>query len=877
MSHRYRSAQRALFAALLVISLVFTLPGLPMAQTPARSTVRLPAASAVTDDGHTRKTLTREQRTREAWVWHEANKRYLEQTHPLGAAALTTDIPSQDINDVAIIQGDNRLITPPNPFDLNGRAVQFTPTGGGYTITTTNGTFDTNFGTKLNLTIPPAVIPRSEPGDDSYIFQDFGFNFNYFGASYASVAISSNGNLTFRPTSVSQRAFDLGTVSVPESLAEFQEGLPRIAPFWHDLDARASETPGATGIYFRRTNDRVLITYNNIRDFPEEPSAPRGINRFQVTLFNDGRIVFTYDSVQLTSQALVGISPGLSTIPPTLIDLRNSPSDTFNAAVAEFFSTATRIDELGAIQAFYATHPNNDVYDFVYLITDFTYEVSTSGTAFAQYLPLRNNITGIGQDISDSGIAQTLGSRRLQGVLKLSNFDTQTGPYPESPTDRIPGVGGANHALSVMGQEQGHRWLTFTKYPGDNLLLLGRDDAHWSFFLHTESTISHPAAPRASCMEGNVWRDNRDGSFTSIGLNDGYSRLDHYVMGLRPPNEVPDTFVLTNLSGTGGRTREDDTFPNVIVRGTRQTVTVNEVIQANNPRVPNAANSQKNFRAAIVLLVRQGQLPTQTALNRVALYRLAWESYFAQSTDFLATIFTGLGEPTVSRVIAAVSAASYKPTLAQGEIAALFGTAITGSTAVATSLPLPTTLAGVEVRINGVPAPLFFASPTQINFQVPRQTMATTPRFRVSSATALIEVYRDDQLIRAGAFQIAPVVPALFTLNSSGTGAAAAVDALTGAPGPFNAKQSNGQPNIISVFGTGFGADVTDVDGNVSSSVQATIGGQPATVNYAGRAPGFVGLNQLNITLPADIAPGTYTLVISRNGVPSREVTITVQ
>ena len=60
-----------------------------------------------------------------------------------------------------------------------------------------------------------------------------------------------------------------------------------------------------------------------------------------------------------------------------------------------------------------------------------------------------------------------------------------------------------------MGQEQGHRWLAYVKYSGaDPNLLLGRDNQHWSFFFNIESTLSTPAARRASAMEGNVWRED---------------------------------------------------------------------------------------------------------------------------------------------------------------------------------------------------------------------------------------------------------------------------------------------------------------------------------------------------------------------------------
>jgi uncharacterized protein (TIGR03437 family) len=430
-----------------------------------------------------------------------------------------------------------------------------------------------------------------------------------------------------------------------------------------------------------------------------------------------------------------------------------------------------------------------------------------------------------------------------------------------------------------MGQEQGHRWLSYISFPGNQTLLLGRDDAHWSFFLNIESTTSSAAAPRSSSMEGNVWRDNGNGTFTSVNLIDGFSRLDHYVMGLRPASDVPDTFVIANPFNTVFD-REDGPRPNVTVNGSRQNVTINQVLQANGARNPNSTNAQKNFRAAVVLLTRQGTQASAATLNKITLYRLAWESYFAQSTDFLGAINTGLADQTVSRVIAAASAASFKATLAAGEIAALFGPGgglTNGFVEAATSQPLPTALAGAQVRVNGVLAPLFFASPTQINFQVPRSTTATTSFPSSPSSTALIEVFVNGQMVRAGAFQIAPVTPAVFTLNQSGTGAAAALDAFTNTREPFNAKQANGQPNIIAVFGTGLGADATDVDANVNASVAATIDGAPATVNYAGRAPGFTGLNQFNVVFPANITSGTHTLVVSRNGIPSRQVTFAVR
>src|SRR6185369_10435173 len=103
---------------------------------------------------------------------------------------------------------------------------------------------------------------------------------------------------------------------------------------------------------------------------------------------------------------------------------------------------------------------------------------------------------------------------------------------------------------------------------------------------------------------------------------------------------------------------------NITVSGARQNITINEVIQANGPRNPDAAASPKNFRAAFILFVRRGAQPAPDTLAKLTFFRLAWESYFAQATDYLARLETGLAAQPVARVIAAASAASYARTLA---------------------------------------------------------------------------------------------------------------------------------------------------------------------------------------------------------------------
>jgi uncharacterized protein (TIGR03437 family) len=218
------------------------------------------------------------------------------------------------------------------------------------------------------------------------------------------------------------------------------------------------------------------------------------------------------------------------------------------------------------------------------------------------------------------------------------------------------------------------------------------------------------------------------------------------------------------------------------------------------------------------------------------------------------------------------SAASFTVSLATRAIAAAFGTSLATGTQAAVSQPLPTELAGTSVRVTDSTgtmrlAPLFFVSPQQINYQIPADT---APGF------AIVSVGSGDGRTATGAIEILPAAPALFTLSQDGRGPAAALDAFTFAPGPFNAKRAGGEPNILAFFASGLGADATDADGNVSATVQATIDGASVSVQYAGRAPGFVGLNQLNVVLPVNISPGVHNVQVVRNGVASNVATIVI-
>jgi uncharacterized protein (TIGR03437 family) len=232
-----------------------------------------------------------------------------------------------------------------------------------------------------------------------------------------------------------------------------------------------------------------------------------------------------------------------------------------------------------------------------------------------------------------------------------------------------------------------------------------------------------------------------------------------------------------------------------------------------------------------------------------------------------------LFQPEDVSSFAVVSAASFNPNaIAARAIVSAFGVNLAPATATAGSLPLPVTLGGVSVKVkdaNGTErdAPLFFVSSGQLNFQIPTGTANGAATITVThgsvSQTAVVDVFASR--------------PALFAANATGAGPAAAIDALTGTVGPFNPRQANGQPNILAVFGSGLGGDATDQDGNFAASVTTRLAGGIIQTLYAGRAPGFTGLNQINLVLPANIPAGTYALTVTRGNFTSNTVTITIR
>ena len=216
--------------------------------------------------------------------------------------------------------------------------------------------------------------------------------------------------------------------------------------------------------------------------------------------------------------------------------------------------------------------------------------------------------------------------------------------------------------------------------------------------------------------------------------------------------------------------------------------------------------------------------------------------------------------------------------ISPGEVVVLYGSGM-GPAGIAgfqlTNGILPTSVGGTSVFINGAQAPMLYSSATQVGAIVP---------FGVSGSNAQVYLSYQGQTSAPATVAIAAVSPAIFSLNDSGTGQAAAINykdgSINGSTHPANAG------DYLEVYATGFGqTSPTGQDGVINAvplpivqGVTATVGGKTATVNYSGGAPGSpAGVIQVNVQIPTGLSAGNAAIVLQMGGAQTQSgVTVAV-
>lgn len=233
--------------------------------------------------------------------------------------------------------------------------------------------------------------------------------------------------------------------------------------------------------------------------------------------------------------------------------------------------------------------------------------------------------------------------------------------------------------------------------------------------------------------------------------------------------------------------------------------------------------------------------------------------------------------PSIASVTNAASfAAGF---VAPGEIATLFGNNLTSATGInlTSSLPLPTEFLDVAVHVNGSPVPLFAIDNVngqqQINFQVPWEVANQT--------TATIEVLRSGVVSQSATVPVVAAQPGIINYSSGGNNFGVILHAnyqLADIGHPVQAGET------VLIYCTGLGvvhsppADGAAASGQTTIATPVvTIGGISGAVPFSGLAPGFVGLNQVNVVIPQGVPSGNQPVVLKMGSAASPPVLIPVE
>jgi len=247
-----------------------------------------------------------------------------------------------------------------------------------------------------------------------------------------------------------------------------------------------------------------------------------------------------------------------------------------------------------------------------------------------------------------------------------------------------------------------------------------------------------------------------------------------------------------------------------------------------------------------------------------------------QRLSIISVVVAGAYAQAAPVVGGVVNAATFKSgAIAPGTLITIFGSGLSTSTGTASSVPLPTTLAGTVVLLNEQPISLSFVSPGQINAQLP---------FKLPNGSARLTIRDANGGTASASIPIADSSPGIFTITADGKGEAIATHSDSSLIKRASGKYARGGETVV-LYCTGLG----DVDGtpfagepapisplpSAIQKVEVIMNGKPANVVYAGLTPGSVGLYQINVVVPDQLG-GDVSTRIRIGTSTSNETTINV-
>ena len=256
-----------------------------------------------------------------------------------------------------------------------------------------------------------------------------------------------------------------------------------------------------------------------------------------------------------------------------------------------------------------------DEFDFLFIVTNLIYTVDMQVVYSGAHISVQNDVQGIGEPLFTD--TDTWGSSgRLQTVLDFPHTGRDGSLW--TPIGSGPGL-----------HEVMHKWANF--------LVPTADDAHWGF---------SSANGLLGGFDIMLLEDHGNGRYTAGSFNTNGSQrrplspIELYLAGLAPPEEVPDLWVAEDgewlLDSEGNRQLAPNGYPLFSASGFR-TITIEEIIAEHGQRIPDVDQSQKEFRAAVILLVNEDHPANSRVLEKLS-EEVSWVSVPA---------FTDQGDRTV--------------------------------------------------------------------------------------------------------------------------------------------------------------------------------------------------------------------------------------
>jgi hypothetical protein len=185
----------------------------------------------------------------------------------------------------------------------------------------------------------------------------------------------------------------------------------------------------------------------------------------------------------------------------------------------------------------------------------------------------------------------------------------------------------SNDLYAVWAQEAAHRWAAYLRFKrvGDSDIsdaLLGRQLAHWAKGVQADGSI----------MDGYLWKDNGDGTFTAVEYDKRYGNLDQYAMGLLPANQVPPFFLLQDIKRAADDVPLDmlPVLPGAQYKGTKIDLTIDDIVRAMGPRQPATDPASGDLHMGVVLLTLPGTGPADVVgeAYRIDGTRKLWDDFY---------------------------------------------------------------------------------------------------------------------------------------------------------------------------------------------------------------------------------------------------------